>query len=82
MISGEERVKRLRWKARRGLKELDVLFEAFFKAQAESIAVGNWSRLERLLDQEDTVIFGWVSGKELPDDPEMLNLIKTLGNAL
>jgi antitoxin CptB len=78
MLSGEDRVKKLRWKSRRGLKELDVLFEAFFARQADSLASGGWPQLEDLLSQEDDVLFDWISGRDLPSDPGLLELIKTL----
>ena len=63
------------------MKELDVLFEAFFEKQAESLAAGDWPQLEVLLAQEDDVLFDWISGRNLPSDPLMLNLIKTLTHA-
>ncbi len=81
MLTGEARVKKLRWKARRGMKELDMLFEAFFAMQAESLAAGGWPQLEDLLTQEDDVLFDWISGRDLPSDPEVLNLIDTLTHA-
>jgi len=78
MLAAEHRVKKLRWRSRRGLKELDVLFEAFFAKQAESLAKGGWPQLEALLAQEDDVLFDWISGRDLPSDPDVLNLIDTL----
>jgi len=81
MPAGEARVKKLRWQARRGMKELDMLFEAFFAKQAESLAAGGWPQLEDLLTQEDDVLFDWISGRDLPSDPEVLNLIDTLTHA-
>ena len=78
MQAGEYRVKKLRWKSRRGLKELDVLFEAFFAKQAGSLTNGGWPQLEALLAQEDDVLLDWISGRDLPSDPEILNLIDTL----
>ncbi len=80
MPDGEDRVKKLRWQARRGMKELDVLFEAFFAKQAELLADGGWPQLEELLVQEDNVLFDWISGRDLPSNPDVLNLIKTLTN--
>ncbi len=81
MLAGEDRVKKLRWKARRGMKELDVLLEAFFDRQAESLTAGGWPQLEDLLAQEDDVLFDWISGRNLPPDPDMLTLIDTLTHA-
>ena len=82
MLSGEDRVKKLRWKSRRGMKELDVLLEAFFEQQVDSLATGDWPELEELLAREDDVLFDWISGRNLPSNPAMLNLIDTLINAV
>jgi len=81
MLSGHDRVKKLRWQSRRGMKELDVLFEAFFLNQAEALLEGGWPDLEVMLEQEDDVLFDWVSGRDLPADPALLNLIKILTHA-
>ena len=81
MPDGHERVKKLRWQSRRGMKELDVLLEAFLAKQAGPLLDGAWPQLESLLGQEDDVLFDWVSGRDLPADPDLLVLIKTLTNA-
>ena len=78
MLDGHNRVKKMRWQSRRGMKELDVLFEAFFIEQNEPLLKGAWPELEALLSQEDDVLFDWISGRNLPSDPAMLVLIKTL----
>ena len=64
------------------MKELDVLFEAFFDQQAESLLAGDWPQLEELLEQEDDVLLDWISGRNLPEDPELLRLLKTLTDAV
>jgi len=81
MTDGHDRVKKLRWQSRRGMKELDVLFEAFFLKQSGPLHDGAWPQLEAMLGQEDDVLFDWVSGRNMPDAPDMLILIKTLTNA-
>lgn len=78
MSAGEDRLKILRWKARRGMKELDVLLERFFAAQSKALVAGSWPQLELFLSQEDDVLFDWISGRDLPGDPDMLTLIRTL----
>ena len=82
MLSGEDRLRKLRWQSRRGMKELDVLFEAFFIQQAGSLVAGGWPQLDELLTQEDDVLFDWISGRNLPANAETLVLIKTLTNAV
>ncbi len=82
MPFGQDRVKKLRWKSRRGMKELDVLLETFFETQSVSLSNGGWPQLEEFLAQEDDVLFDWISGRDLPPDPDMLMLIKTLTHAI
>ncbi len=81
MFSGEARVKKLRWKARRGMKELDVLLEAFFAQQADALMADEWPQLEIFLSQEDDVLFDWISGRDLPVDKDLLFLIETITHA-
>ena len=81
MLSGDDRLKKLRWQSRRGMKELDVLLEAFLEKQARQLSVGAWPELEELLTLEDDVLFDWVSGRDLPSDPAVLKLIDSLKNA-
>lgn len=81
MCTGDARLKKLRWKSRRGMKELDVLLESFLKHHGEALKAGHWPALEALLEQEDDVFFDWISGRNLPRDPEILRLIDTLTNA-
>lgn len=80
-MNDDDRVKRLRWKCRRGMKELDVLFESFLEQQAEALGSGGWPELDELLEQEDDVLFDWISGRNRPTDPALLNLIETLCHA-
>ena len=81
MLNGSDRLKKLRWQSRRGMKELDVLLEAFLVEQARPLAEGDWPELEELLRLEDDVLFDWVSGRDLPADPALLKLIDVLKNA-
>lgn len=63
------------------MKELDVLLETFFEQEKNQLLAGAWPQLEMLLSQEDDVLFDWISGRNLPADPAMLALIKTLTHA-
>lgn len=78
MPGDEERLRKLRWQSRRGMKELDMLLEAFIAGHSEGLLAGGWPGLERLLDEEDDVLFDWISGRNLPKDRDMLELIRRL----
>lgn len=60
------------------MKELDVLLEAFLVRQSESLLDGDWPEFEELLKQEDDVLYDWVSGRNLPDDPNVRLLIDAI----
>lgn len=81
MHEGNDRLKKLRWQGRRGMKELDVLLEAFLVKEKEPLLAGAWPQLESFLGQEDDLLFDWISGRNLPTDPAMLKLINTLTHA-
>jgi antitoxin CptB len=81
MPGGQERLRKLRWQSRRGMKELDVLLESFIASQGARLLAGDWPELELLLGQEDDVLFDWISGRNLPRNPAMLTLIERLVNA-
>jgi len=81
MSGGRERLRKLRWQSRRGMKELDMLLEAFIAAQGERLLSGDWPGLELLLEEEDDVLFDWISGRNLPPDHAMVELIKSIAHA-
>lgn len=77
---GESRLKALRWKSRRGMKELDVLLESFLIEQARALRIGEWPVFEEFLAQEDDLLFDWISGRGLPTNKELLELIDQLAH--
>ena len=60
------------------MKELDVLLEAFFEKNQRLLSEGGWPQLETLLEQEDDVLYDWISGRNLPDNPQLIDLINTI----
>ena len=62
------------------MKELDVLLEAFLARQMDALIDGDWPEFEELLKQEDDVLYDWVSGRNLPDDPNVRLLIDAVVN--
>jgi len=61
MVQDEaRRVRKLRWLCRRGIKELDILLEAFIHQNLQALQGGSWPELEALLHNEDDVLWDWV----------------------
>ena len=55
--------KALRWRQRRGMKELDVVLERYFDRRYPTATPGERAQFERLLDCEDPQIWGWIMGQ-------------------
>ena len=67
----EAQAKRLRWRCRRGMRELDQLFEArlaVLLARHDDRALADF---ERVLDCEDDQLWRWCLGHEIPRDPQI-----------
>ncbi len=79
-MQGEARIRKLRWMCRRGMKELDVLFEKFLEHHADELRSGQWEELEALLDEEDDRIWAWVQSAQGPtnNDTDYQALIDAL----
>ena len=63
-MSDTNRLKKLKWLCRRGMKELDVLLDAFVRKNADILMLGNWPELEALLSQEDDVLWDWIQNPD------------------
>ena len=55
---------RLRWKCRRGMLELDVLFERFLAQGYDQLNDAERGLFESLLEEPDPVIYNWLLGHE------------------
>ena len=58
----------MKWKSRRGLLELDIIFERFWKGAGMQMQEGEAAALERLLALPDNDLLDLVMGRaEIPD---------------
>jgi antitoxin CptB len=77
-VSDEAEIKRLRWRCRRGMRELDQLMLRYLDhrwALAEDKERGVFLRL---LDSEDDKLWQWCMGRERPEDPELRALVQRI----
>ena len=75
-----ETERRLRWRCRRGLKELDVLFERYAETSLASASTAELGSLERLLDLPDPEIAAYLLGEAVPEDPGLAALAASIRN--
>lgn len=66
---------RLRWRCRRGMRELDRLLERWLDEAWPRADAATRQDFERLLETEDDRLWRWFMGKDAPDDAALRALI-------
>ncbi len=77
MVSDEE-LNRMRWAARRGMLELDLVLEPFVTARYASLDERDRERFQRLMISEDQDLFGWFLRREKPADEELAGIVSQI----
>lgn len=67
----------LRWRMRRGMKELDVLLERYLHRRMAQAAPAEQQALARLLEREDPEIWQWLM-EQAPVPDEFIDVIGQL----
>ena len=80
-MTDTDELRRLRWRARRGMKELDLVMLRILDAVTASGNAGDLDAFRRLLAVEDPEIWRWVIGKEVPADADFGRLINAARDA-
>ncbi len=74
--------KRIRWRCRRGMKELDVMLERYLASGYGALHAEDRGDFARLLDALDPELFSWLSGIGLPADPRLQCIVMHIRGAL
>jgi antitoxin CptB len=69
---------RLRWRCRRGLRELDELLTRYVDEQYSSAPAADQAAFRELLDSHDPLLYAYFLGRETPADPRLARLIATI----
>ena len=77
-ISPQPEVSRLRWRCRRGMRELDVLLERWLDQCWQQAPAPERACFERLLACEDDQLWDWVTGRGRPDDAELQDFVERM----
>lgn len=81
-INADEEVelRRLRWRSRRGMRELDQLFERYLDQAWRKASEGERGVFLRLLESEDDKLWRWFMGYEAPVDAEFETLVRRISS--
>ena len=71
----EDEFKRLRWRCRRGMKELDLLLVRWLERSWAGADDGRRAAFEALLQAEDDRLWYWFTGKERPPSGGLGSLV-------
>ncbi len=75
--AGEE-ARRLRWRCRRGMKELELLLGAFLERGHAELDEAGRAAFVRLLEHPDPVLAGWLLGESVPMDGEIARVVRAI----
>jgi antitoxin CptB len=67
----------LRWRCRRGMKELDVLLERYLQERFGGASTAEREAFRQLLDTQDTALYAYFMGSE-PPPPKFTALIERI----
>ncbi|MDR3418173.1 MAG: succinate dehydrogenase assembly factor 2 [Nevskia sp.] len=68
---------RIRWRCRRGMRELDVLLEGYLNCRFDHAPAAEQQAFLRLLDCEDPDIWSWLLGYT-PPPAELVDVVAKL----
>lgn len=77
-MSDEAELKRLRWRCRRGMRELDQLMLRYLDAAWVQDSEAQRGVFLRLLECEDDKLWRWFMGHELAADAEIAALVERI----
>lgn len=77
-MSEDVTLKRIRWRSRRGMRELDQVFERYLDHLWPRDSEAQRAVFLRLLDCEDDKLWRWIMGYEQCSDAELAGLIERM----
>ena len=69
---------RLRWRCRRGMRELDMIFDRFLNEDYPALDPIRRQAFGRLLEVNDPELYDWVLGRTSPASEDFLELVERL----
>jgi antitoxin CptB len=63
--------RRMQWRCRRGIRELDLVFGRFMEQGFADFSEEELASFEHLLDQNDLDIYDWLMGRSEPPSAEL-----------
>ena len=71
----------LRWRCRRGTREMDLLLLRFLERQYPHLDSREQSLFGALLDETDPDLYAWITGQSEPANPDYLPIIDRINGS-
>lgn len=78
----EQQIGKLRWRCRRGMKELDLLTEGYLDRYYSSASAAEQQAFAALLDVQDPLLMSYMVGREVPSDPALAKVVSVMQTLL
>ena len=77
-MSDDAELRRLRWRCRRGMRELDQLMLRWLDGRWAAADEAERALFLRLLDSEDDKLWAWFMSRETPPDADLAAIVDTI----
>lgn len=70
--------KALKWRCRRGMQEMDILLLRYLDEYYDEASKPLQLAFASLLEQQDDVLWDWLSGRSQPQHQDMLSVVNVM----
>jgi antitoxin CptB len=74
----DKELERMRWAARRGMLELDLVLAPFVEGRYMALSSADRALFQRLMLCEDQDLFAWFLRRQNPEDGELIDIVKQI----
>jgi antitoxin CptB len=74
----DARIAKLKWRCRRGMRELDALLLAFVEREADSLSAAETTQFEQILGLPDPLLHAYLLGRSAPPDAATAALLERI----
>jgi len=73
-----QNVAQLRWRCRRGMRELDAVLQRFLEHAFTSLDDAEKAAFGRILDLPDPDLYGYLTGRNVPEDRDIASVVDAI----
>ena len=71
----QEKLKKLHWKCRRGMKEIDILFGHYLYQYFKNADIDHQVAFEQMCDIQDPIVMDYLFERSQPESPSVNDII-------